>query len=166
MFTSTNIVLIGMPGSGKTTVGQRLAKSLDLRFHDSDHQIAKSLGLSIPDIFAQKGEAYFRHHESMACNTLLQHSEGVIALGSGAVLAPDIRPLLALHTVVYLKTSLEVLHERLPALPLAHLEALHEQYAPPYERAAQFMIHTDTQTPEAIVRSIRVLTGISETEIC
>lgn len=143
MFTSS-IVLIGMPGSGKTTVGQMLAELLDMRFHDSDVQIAKTLGMSIPEIIAQKGEAYFRHNETLACSTLLQHSEGVIALGANAVFTPEIARLLSLHTVVYLINGEQ--HEH-------------------YQRIANHVINVNNRPPITVVRSIMDMVGITE-EVC
>lgn len=156
MFNSTTIVLIGMPGSGKTTVGQLLAQLLDLRFHDSDALLAKSLGQPIAEIYAQKGEAYFRHNETLTCSTLLQHSEGVIALGGGAVLSPEVRSLLPLHTVLYLKASLPVLQERLGTdrPNLGDLQALEAERLPLYERLAKKTLLTDHLTPLAATRRI------------
>lgn len=164
MFASTNIVLVGLPGSGKTTVGQLLAQVLDLRFHDSDAQIVSTLGMPISEIITHKGEAFFRHHEALTCSTLLQHGEGVFALGAGAILHPEIARLLPLHTVVYLKSGLSTLGQRLglQTAQLGLLKALEAERVPSYERLAKFTIETDRLNPAAVARGVMELTGISE----
>lgn len=84
-----NIVLCGFMGSGKTTAGRKLAKQCGLQFIDADHYIEEQEGMSITEIFAQKGEAYFRDAETAALQALSQKSGYVLALGGGAVLRPE-----------------------------------------------------------------------------
>ena len=81
-----NIVLIGMPSSGKSTVGKILAEKLKREFFDSDLLVAETENMTIPDIFESKGEAYFRNAETEAIFTLSKNNSSVIATGGGAVL--------------------------------------------------------------------------------
>src|SRR5437764_11002845 len=81
-----NIILVGMPGSGKSTVGRQLARRLRLPFFDSDHVIEERLGCSIREYFAQAGEEAFRDLEQQVLSELAQGSDSVIATGGGAVL--------------------------------------------------------------------------------
>ncbi len=106
-----NIVLIGMPASGKTTVGKYVAKKLGRRFIDSDSEIEKTEGMSIPDIFAQRGEKYFREVESRIISELSSGINGaVIATGGGAVLnRSNIDKLKANGRVYWLDRPLEAL---------------------------------------------------------
>ena len=85
----SNIILIGMPGCGKTTIGKELAKQLCKEFTDSDEEIVKKQGVTIPEIFADKGEAYFREIESEVIKELSSRQGLVIATGGGAVLNPQ-----------------------------------------------------------------------------
>ncbi len=85
----TNIVLIGMPASGKTTVGKALAKKLGRPFIDADDELVKAVGCPIPDIFATDGEAAFRDYESQTIRALAGKTGCVIATGGGAVLNPE-----------------------------------------------------------------------------
>lgn len=85
------LVLVGMPGAGKSSVGRRLAKRLDLPFFDADDEIEKAAGMSIPDIFASRGEAEFRLGEKRVLARLLQGGPAVIATGGGAFMNEDTR---------------------------------------------------------------------------
>lgn len=86
-----SIVLVGMMGAGKTTVGRRLATRLGLPFTDSDAEIETAAGMSIPDIFASHGEAEFRAGEARVIARLLQGRQGVLATGGGAFVNPETR---------------------------------------------------------------------------
>lgn len=81
-----NIILVGMMGTGKSSVGKLLADQLDYRLIDLDAKIVEKAGCSIPELFAQKGEAYFRELESEVLASVLEEQEQVIATGGGAVL--------------------------------------------------------------------------------
>ena len=85
----TNFVLIGMPGCGKTTVGKILAQKTGREFVDSDEEIVKRTGMSIPALFAERGEAYFREQEAEVLRALAQRTGCVLATGGGAVLRED-----------------------------------------------------------------------------
>ena len=84
---SGNLILIGMMGSGKTTVGRALARQLDKEFVDSDEEIQRRTGVTIPHIFDVEGEAGFRQRESAAIADLVARNDIVLATGGGAVLA-------------------------------------------------------------------------------
>jgi len=111
--TSGNIVIVGMPGSGKTTVGRLLAKKLQKTFVDSDDEIQHRTGVSIPHIFDVEGEAGFRQRESAALEALVQRKNIVLATGGGAALSAANRELLKqCGVVVYLKSSVHDLWQR------------------------------------------------------
>jgi shikimate kinase len=108
-----NIVLVGPMGSGKTTVGRRLADELGRDFFDSDHEIIDKTGVSIEHIFDIEGEKGFRSRESQMLSELSQKSGAVIATGGGIVLMPENRALLQQSgVVVYLASSIEQLLKR------------------------------------------------------
>ncbi len=88
------IVLVGMMGVGKSTVGRKLAAALGVPFCDADDEIAKAAQMSIPDIFEQFGEAHFRDGERRVIARLLEGRKGVLATGGGAFVQPDTRALI------------------------------------------------------------------------
>ncbi|MFZ5608176.1 MAG: shikimate kinase [Pseudomonadota bacterium] len=107
------IVLVGMMGAGKTTVGRRLAARLGLAFVDADSEIERAAGLSIADIFDLYGEAAFRDGERRVIERLLAGPPKVLATGGGAFMNPATRALIQEKAVsVWLKADLEVLVER------------------------------------------------------
>jgi len=107
------IVLIGMMGSGKTSVGKRLAARLGLPFHDADAEIEAAAGMSITDIFALHGEPYFREGERKVMLRLLQGGPQVLATGGGAFMNETTRTAIAAYGVsVWLKADFDVLMKR------------------------------------------------------
>jgi shikimate kinase len=107
------IVLVGMMGAGKTTIGFRLAKKLGVAFLDTDAMVSQMVGCSISDIFKYQSEQYFKEKEMEAINTALHSGPSVIATGGGAFLHDDVRELvLDKGLVVWLRAPLEVLLER------------------------------------------------------
>lgn len=96
-----NIVLIGLPGSGKTTIGQLLAKNMDRVFVDTDELIVQKEGRSIPEIFAADGEAYFRDVETRCAKEAAAMENAVIATGGGMVLKAENMAALKKGGVVY-----------------------------------------------------------------
>lgn len=105
-FDSGNLILVGMMGSGKTTMGRVLAKQLGKEFVDTDEEIQARTGVTIPHIFDVEGEAGFRQRETAALESLLQRDGLVLATGGGAVLAAHNRQLLQQHgIVIYLRAS-------------------------------------------------------------
>ena len=91
MNLNKNIVLLGMMGSGKSTIGYILSKSTNLKFVDVDNVIEKKTGLKIVDIFEKKGEVYFRNLEEKITLNLLKEEEKILSLGGGAFLNNNIR---------------------------------------------------------------------------
>ena len=127
-----SVFLVGYRGSGKTTIGRRLADRLWLSFADSDERVIKQAGKTIREIFDQHGEAAFRDLEAKIVRDLAKLSDHVIALGGGALLRDDTRELLRTegHSIVYLRCEPEELHRRIQADPQTaamrpHLSPLH-----------------------------------------
>ena len=159
------IVLVGMPGSGKTTVGRELAKRLGLRFMDSDHEIEVRTGVKIPTIFEIEGEEGFRKRETLTLDELTQESGIVLATGGGAVIKPENRALLSSRgVVIYLNVPPHVLWERTrhdrsrPLLqvpdPRGRLQQLYVARDPFYREAAHVIVEGGRRTPHAMVRMI------------
>lgn len=96
-----DLILIGLPASGKTTVGRQLARRLDMPFFDCDEAIEAAAGCSVSDIFARHGESYFRQLEHRTLETLCRKEGCVIATGGGAVLREDNRLLLQRSGTVF-----------------------------------------------------------------
>jgi len=108
-----NIFLVGMMGSGKTTIGRSLASYTGKTFIDSDHEIQERTGVKIPVIFEIEGEAGFRKRETEVLQELVKMNNIVLATGGGAILSEDNRELLKLHgTVVYLRAAVNDLQRR------------------------------------------------------
>lgn len=99
------VVLVGPPGSGKTTVGRALADELGVPFRDTDDDVERLAGRSVPDIFVTSGEAEFRRLERDAVAVALAEHDGVLAIGGGAVESERTRAALAEEQVVYLTVS-------------------------------------------------------------
>jgi len=126
-----SIVLVGMPGSGKTSIGRRLAQHLGLEFIDADQEIETAAGMSIADIFSQHGEPYFRAGEARVIARLLDKGPQVIATGGGAFVNPDTRALVRARALsVWLKAEVDLLLRRVkrkndrPLLRVADPEAV------------------------------------------
>ncbi len=110
---NTNIILVGMMGAGKTTIGKSLAQMLAKEFVDSDHEIQERTGVKIPVIFEIEGEAGFRKRESEVLIELVKKNNIVLATGGGAVLSQENRQLLRESgIVIYLRASISDLHRR------------------------------------------------------
>jgi shikimate kinase len=157
-------VLVGLPGSGKSTIGRRLARALGVDFLDSDAAIETKTGRSIADLFATDGEQEFRRIEEEVIRTALAEHDGVLALGGGAITSPGVRDVLVGHTVIYLeinaaegirRTSGNIVRPLLAGPdPAAKYRALMADRTPLYRRAATMRISTNRRNPGAVVRHI------------
>lgn len=108
-----SIVLVGLMGAGKSTVGRRLAQTLGLPFRDADHEIEAAAGMTIPDIFAIHGEEHFRDGERRVIARLLQEGPMVLATGGGAFMNEETRQKISEHGIsVWLRADLDVLMKR------------------------------------------------------
>ncbi len=147
------ISLVGLPGSGKSTVGRQLARRLQLPFVDSDHRIESRLGCPIREYFEREGEEKFRDIEQQAIEELTTNAQGILSTGGGVVLREANRNRLReCSHVVYLKSSPEELIHRLrhdnsrPLLqvadPLSRLRDLYAVRDPLYQSVAHFVIET------------------------
>ena len=162
---SRSIVLIGMMGVGKSSIGRRLAARLNIPFVDADSEIEKAAGMSIPDIFARHGEADFRGGEARVIARLLDGGPQVLATGGGAVMNADTRAAIKAKGVsVWLSAELDVLLRRInkrknerPLLqtddPAATLRALLAVREPIYA-AADITVQSREGPHETIVAEI------------
>jgi shikimate kinase len=108
-----SVVLVGLMGAGKSTVGRRLAARLDLPFKDADAEIEAAAGMTVADIFAIHGEPYFREGERRVIGRLLQEGPAVLATGGGAFMHPETRARIAETGVsLWLKAEFDVLMRR------------------------------------------------------
>ena len=107
------ISLVGLMGCGKSSVGRRLAQELSMDFVDSDSAIVQTAGMSIPEIFQTKGEAYFRDLEADTLKKLMLQDQGIIGTGGGAYMNENTRTLLNHNTIsMFLHAELETLLKR------------------------------------------------------
>jgi shikimate kinase len=165
-------VLVGPPGAGKTTVGELVAGALGLPFRDVDADIEAVAGKPIPEIFIDDGEEHFRALERHAAAAALAGFDGVLALGGGAVLAPENREALRGHRVVFLSVELADAINRVglgagrPLLainPRATMRYLLEQRRPLYEEVASVTVKTDGRTPEDV--AAEVVAALSRSQV-
>jgi shikimate kinase len=157
-------VLMGMPGSGKSTIGRRLAKALDVTLLDTDAKIVETTGRTIADIFSNDGEPEFRRVEEQVVRAALAEHDGIISLGGGAITSPGVRDALAGHTVIFLEISAAEGIRRTtggtvrPLLagpdPAQKYRDLMSERVPLYRRAATMRVNTNRRNPGAVVRHI------------
>jgi 3-dehydroquinate synthase len=163
--STTNIFLVGLMGSGKTTIGRALAKRLNKRFIDADHEIEARTGATIPLIFEIEGEASFRQREADVIRDLTAQEGIVLATGGGAVLNETSRQLLKERgIVVYLRASVSSILQRTshdrhrPLLqtadPKARIEELSHQRAPLYQEIAHIIVETGRPNVQSVVQNI------------
>jgi shikimate kinase len=169
------ISLVGLPGSGKTTVGRQLARRLQIPFFDSDHVIEARLGCSIREFFEREGEQRFRDIEEEEIDKLTRESGRVVSTGGGAVLRPANRQHLRERgRVVYLKSTPDELFRRLrhdvnrPLLqvadPLSRLRDLYAERDPLYRETAHFVMETGRPSVGTLVNMILMQLELSGAE--
>ncbi|GAA1273438.1 shikimate kinase [Sphaerisporangium rubeum] len=156
-------MLIGPPGSGKSTVGRAVAERLGVGFRDTDADVEAVAGKAVSDIFVDDGEERFRELEATAVRDALAEHDGVVSLGGGAVLDPATRELLIGHFIVYLQVGLSDAVKRVglgsarPLLvlnPRSRLKQLMEERRPVYESLASLTVATDDRDPAEIADEI------------
>lgn len=157
------VVLVGLPGSGKTTIGKRVANALGLDLVDTDHLLEGQAGLPCGKLLSTVGEPEFRRLEALAVADAL-HTGGVVSLGGGAVVTESTRKALEGHTVVYLNVSIEEgvrrtsRNDNRPLLnvsnPREKYQQLFDERSDLYESVSDFMVHCDSKGPQRVVAAI------------
>lgn len=171
-----SVVLVGMMGSGKSTVGRRLAQRLHLPFLDSDTEIEKAANMTIPEIFATQGEPAFRSGERRVIARLLHGPQAVIATGGGAFMDTETRDLIRARAIsVWLKADADVLMRRVrrranrPLLqtadPEGTLRALLAEREPVYALADLAVISHDAPHDAAVTLILDALMTRTGTSI-
>ena len=172
------VVLIGPPSAGKSSVGALLAAELGVPFADTDDLVAAAAGKPVGDIFVDDGEPVFRELERAAVARVLESAGasgasgapgasspdgGVLALGSGAVLDPDVRRMIAGRPIVYLETGFAAVAKRtgmdrprvvIPGNPRGMLRAMLEERRPVYAELATITVPTDDMAPEEVAADL------------
>jgi shikimate kinase len=157
------VILIGPPGSGKSTVGPPLAALLGVEFADTDGLIERRAGKPVGEIFIDDGEDAFRELERSAAGEAISGHRGVLALGSGSVLSQATRSLLAGQRVVYLETGFRAVarrtgldgpHPPIPGNPRGRLRQFLEERRPLYEGLAWLTVATDDSEPQQVAGEI------------
>ncbi len=163
------VVLVGVPGAGKTSVGRALADALGVDFRDTDADVERIAGRPIGDIFVAAGEPEFRRLEADAVAAALDEHEGVLALGGGAVTDARTRARLAGRAVVWLRVGLAAASQRAGlsgARPLllgnvrGQMKALMDARAALYEEVSGLTVDTDNLTIDETVERIMVGLGL------
>ena len=159
----TAIVIVGAPGAGKSTVGRRLARRWGVPFRDSDQMVEAEAGKSVADIFVDEGEASFRAREREVIAKALDDSDGVLALGGGAVLDESTRARLVQAPCVWLRVGVGEAAKRVglnTSRPLllgnvrGTLMALLDERTPLYEEVATWSVDTDGRTADEVVDAV------------
>ena len=152
-----NIVLIGMPSCGKTTIGKMLSDALGKDFFDSDFEITERIGITIPEFFKRYGEKKFREIEKEVIASLSKKSDSIISTGGGAILDPEnVRALKRNGTLIFLNRPLELLTptaDRPLSSEHSALKRLFDERYPLYRAAADLEILAD-KSPESVLNSI------------
>ncbi|MBY6687060.1 shikimate kinase [Rhodococcus sp. BP-149] len=167
-------VLIGPPGAGKSTIGRRLAQALGTQVYDTDVAIEKDTGRTIPQIFAESGEAEFRAIEERIVLDALRTYPGIVSLGGGAILSSRTRAALRGHTVVYLeisvgeglrRTGATTANASRPLLagsdPRAKYRELMRTRRPLYREVSTIRVRTDGRSPARVVTAVLGRLGVA-----
>lgn len=156
-----HLILIGMPGAGKSTIGRLVAEGLGRPFADADTVIEQIAGRTIPEIFEAEGEAGFRDRETEALTTLCRYHAHVIATGGGCVTRPENHGILRQNSViVYIERPLgELALTGRPLSKAGELAAIYQARLPLYLQLADFTVQNDAD-PETV--AARILEGIHE----
>ncbi|SDC92317.1 shikimate kinase [Rhodococcus tukisamuensis] len=162
-------VLVGPPGAGKSTIGRRLARALDVDVFDTDVAIEEETGRTIPDIFAKDGEPAFRALEEDMVRRALLEQDGIVSLGGGAILSAATRARLVGHTVVYLEISISEglkrtgTNDSRPLLnggdPRQKYRDLMRRRRPLYREVSTIRVRTDSRSPARVVQQILTKLG-------
>ncbi|MGL4175077.1 MAG: shikimate kinase [Dermatophilaceae bacterium] len=162
------VVLVGPPGSGKTTVGAVLARQLGVAFHDTDAAIEQGEGRAIAELFVEDGEAHFRDLERAEVARALAVEPGVVALGGGAPVDPLTAEALRAHTVVFLDVGIADAAKRVgfdrsrPLLavnPRASWVRLMAERRPRYASVATHTVDTAGRSPQDVAAEVAALVG-------
>ncbi|HEY0450675.1 shikimate kinase [Actinophytocola sp.] len=154
------LILVGPPGSGKSTVGRLAAERLGVDFRDFDDDMERAHGLPPGELVVQLGRERFQESEHELLATVLPEFTGVLALGGGTPTAPGVPELLEPHHVVFLDVDLEHLLRREGLVPLhpwlmpnprAHLKELLNTRRPVYTHVAAVTVPTSDRTPEDVL---------------
>ena len=159
------IVLIGPPRAGKTSIGKALSKELGLAFIDSDAEIERISGKTISEIFVDQGEAVFRKTEVEIVTRILAEFEGVVALGGGAPINPEIQKVLlnSEYPVIFIDVSISQAANRIgfnkdrPLLminPRQQWLHLMSERRPIYEKLATITVSSDNSKPAEVAKTI------------
>lgn len=159
------VVLVGLPGAGKSTTGRRLAKILAVPFADTDELVEQDAGRPVAEIFAHVGESAFRAAEHAVVVRALADAEGVLSLGGGALTNPETRAAVRASgvPVVQLRARLDTLGSRVgdartrPLLaddPAGRLAVLAAERTAAYDEVATFVVDTDGKTPGQVAAGV------------
>ncbi|MCF6523885.1 shikimate kinase [Streptomyces sp. JJ36] len=161
--TAPAVVLVGPPGAGKSTVGALLAERLGTTLRDTDADVVETAGKPVADLFLDEGEPHFRELEKAAVRAAVAEHEGVLALGGGAVLAPETRRLLAGLPVVFLdldvgaavkRVGLDAPRPLLTVNPRQQWRTLMAERRPLYTEVARAVVGTGDRTPEEVAEAV------------
>jgi shikimate kinase len=164
--SAPRVVLVGPMGAGKSTVAELLAARWGVPVRDTDRDVEAAAGKQIAEIFVDDGEAHFRSLERNAVLEALRAHEGVLALGGGAVLDPEVREALRGHTVVFLEVGLSDAVRRVGlgvGRPLllgnvrSRVKQLLDERLPVYRSVARHTVLTDGRTPEEVADEVVAL---------
>lgn len=160
------VILVGVPGSGKSTIGRLLARKLQVEFRDTDSDVETTAGMPITDIFVSLGEPTFRKFEQDAVALAVAEHSGVLSLGGGAILSEATREVLTGLPVAWLDVDLSNAAQRVglnQARPLLlgnvrnTMKKLLEDRDPLYAAVARWKISTSDKSPAAVAQEIAAL---------